>query len=330
MLRKQDLAKNNSRCSRGYAGYFDLNEKKIYIRSLKEYIVAEYLRVLEKLYSHISIGYEDDYKSRYRPDFFIYKNKKLLYIVEVKDNKKDAEKYLKNYRNLFRKQGIGYFVIYKQSQFERVKRHANISKGMIENWKRNSLYDYSGKNNPKFGIKLTEKTKRLIGDKTLERCKNPIYRKKLSEAMLKGWSNNLSGRKAVGDATRNAAKKRKIRRNLNDPFIEKLCVVCRAKIKKRVSEFEKIFNKHEFFACSSTCTVRKMSKNGKLIRTRESKLKGITNRLKSDIKKIKAYYRVFELNNIQTAKKDQIIANNSPLSIKTFNKYMKEKNRCLK
>ena len=54
--------------------------------------------------------------------------------------------------------------------------------------------DNAGQNNPMFGRQHSNETKDKIGSKTIERCKDPLYREKLSKAQTKESRDKTSKR----------------------------------------------------------------------------------------------------------------------------------------
>jgi len=174
-----DVCKRKSSSSRGYAGWY---RETVYLRSLKEYLVARFLDHKAEKYPSLSYRVEVETFNvdgvSYRPDFFLYREGSLWGILEVKDFGQGdvAREYLKRFREFFREKGLHYYVIHKERHYGKIKRTVGITREEIEAWKKASTYDYSGKNNPRYGVKVSEETKRKIGAATAARLSDPEWR----------------------------------------------------------------------------------------------------------------------------------------------------------
>lgn len=72
-------------CSRGIQGYYIKNDgTKVWLRSTYEYIFAKWLDKNNIEWKIEEIQFKLSNNETYRPDFFIYKNSKLLMIIEIK------------------------------------------------------------------------------------------------------------------------------------------------------------------------------------------------------------------------------------------------------
>lgn len=101
-------------------------------------------------------------------------------------------------------------------------------------------HELTGAKNPMYGKKHTEDTKRKIGDTTLDRCKNPEFKQKLSESHTeehrKKYSENMKSLKADWDNQRceelekqaNETGLRTVRVNGNQLRVIRNCEACNA------------------------------------------------------------------------------------------------------
>lgn len=309
MKNEDDTSKLNSRCSRGYAGYFTTQKGEVlYLRSLKEFIVASWLSSLET--DNITLRGEW-YIENYRPDFRVEVNSKTRLVVEVKDNKRDAMIYYAKYKSIINALGYRYIIIYSTKTFNRIIKKFSLE---VEEWKRNSVYDYSGQNNPKFGLTLSDETKMLIGQKTSERYKDPEYKSRLRAAISAGMTPEV--RKKIGENTRYYAKLREEERNIKDPFIEAKCVWCGTPKIKRASRVKDV----EF--CDARCAgpyyasigqSRKFDSNERFARMQLNLL--------SFGRKIKIAYGDISEDIIKSARMTGVIPKNCQLSINSITKY---------
>lgn len=160
--------------NRGYSGYY----KESYLRSSYEYVFA---RILD--FDKTDWTYEEKIYSlndrNYKPDFFLYKNKKLEKVVEVKSEiKRENEKARANLSDLEKLHGIkGELVNYKELATMCKERGLKITCLMsewIKSGKTTINKSLSGPLNGHFGMKHSVQSKKLIGEKTKERfAKNP-------------------------------------------------------------------------------------------------------------------------------------------------------------
>jgi hypothetical protein len=306
---KIDELKSNSKCSRGYCGYFlTKRNNNLYLRSLKEFIVATWLTNLETRNIEL-LG--EWYVGNYRPDFRIEMFGKTRFVVEVKDNKEEAEKYIELHKKNMNDLGYHYIVIYKKTHFNKLIKKFNID---IQAWKDNSLYDYSGKNNPRFGQKNSDETKRKIGDKTIERNKNKeymiIYKEKIKNAFTD------ERRRAISISVKKRGEINREKRNLEDPIIEVSCIWCNKIKNKRKSQIKDV----EF--CDARCAMPYYKSINKL-----PKMTSAQNfeRFKKNLivlgKKIITEYGEFSLETLSLAKENKIIRYNAQISEKSIVKY---------
>jgi len=226
---------NNDRTSRGYCGWYKNNKNvKVYLRSKLEFIVAKWLDILNKNYKTESIIYNINGKG-YKPDFFIYNNYNIKYIIEVKYSKKEAFEYINKYYNYFKNINIKYIVLYKRHTNKLINKYC--LKYDVEEWiNKSSLiqHDMKGCKNPHFGFKHSNKTKKFIGFKTSERMKDPEFKKIHSKAIKRSFTNDR--RKVLSDFQKNRMKDPKIREWLSDinrlynkKLITNTCLECNKK-----------------------------------------------------------------------------------------------------
>ncbi len=310
----QDSRKNKCRSSRGYSGYFTTKTGiKLYLRSSKEFVVASWLSSLETP-NRIVLG--EWYFDSYRPDFRVMINGKLRFVIEVKDNKKDALVYMQKYKEQFVEMGVHYVVIYKSKHFSKIINKLNLD---LEEWKRNSVYDHSGSNNPAFGRKNSKETKEKIGNKTRERCQNEEYMKDFREKIKNNFTEDR--RTSISNSTRYHAKLRKEIRDAKDPIVNVSCVFCGKQKDKRLSA-----TKPEEF-CSAKCASPYYKQVG---RTRVHSPEEVFDRMKLCLLNyaiiLSTHYNcVVSSDIIRTAKEEGVIRKNCQLSdnsiLKYFNSY---------
>lgn len=160
---------------RGYSGVY----KGYYLKSSYEYVMAVILD-----HDDINWRYEEqdfDLGMRvYRPDFFLYNTENKLYkVIEVKSNiSEEIQKGEETTKLLKELYGIPAEVILRKDLSKMCKERGLKITKLIENWKNmpevKTNFDYSGKNNPHFGMKHSELTKKKIGERTRQRIKeNP-------------------------------------------------------------------------------------------------------------------------------------------------------------
>lgn len=254
------IKKGGYKNGRGYCGWYTNKDgRKMFLRSLKEYM---YARNLDNNNFHFiteaSIFTIDGIN--YKPDFFIYSDDSytlLKKIIEIKDNKTDAEDYFK-YESFFNSINIEYEVEYN---VHRLKKY--ISKKEREDWVNNFVENYdgisvAGEDNPMYGMHHSDKTKKLIGAKTKEYMADPSIKKKHSVSIKAFWQSEEA--KIIKEKYTLLRKKEKIERDkkldLIDPIEERKCVIC-----------EKIFSyrkSKDRITCSGPCTFKYLWRTGKI------------------------------------------------------------------
>lgn len=319
MIRQKKYStKAKSRSSRGYCGYFNGN----YLRSLNEYIVAFYLEYLKTKYPYLTYGVEDKIYQidsiSYKPDFFIYQNNNLWGIIEVKDPsaKKTAKDYSRKFSKFFGNRGIRYVVIYKERFFNKMQRKACMTEDIINEWKENSTYNPIGENNPRWGSKTNDVTKRKIGDKTKERFEDNTFREKHRQSMIKAMNDP--------ERIKNLSLKAKERQKKINPKHTVVCPECGITKIITNSEYNRLWKNNPIKGCSSACTKKLNQKNGTIYRKGvDYDHKSIKKRFQNEIKKIGLKGGKISNNQIAKAKEKGIIYLHSPLSEKSLLKYFR-------
>ena len=314
--------KKGSGKNRGYIGYHKTwDNKKVFLRSKAEFVVAKMLDI-ERL------PYLTEYKDYtvngvgYRPDFFIFNNtqyKNIVEIIEVKgqDNKQEALKYKEFFGDFFETMGITYTVVWNLNPI--IKKYGLIND--VDNWVKTSIKNYdnisdvSGGNNPMFGRKHSENTKKKISRLAKERASDPEYKQKMSKVQKEFWGTKRGSelRKIISDGM-------KKRYDLINPIIECDCLKCGVKFNKRK-------NKDKEF-CSTLCERSWKYDNIEGYGKHINKLDGYRKNLLTYIDKILNYYNISfkeflnDLTNIvKKAKQDGVIPKNKGISDKTLKKY---------
>lgn len=127
-----------------------------------------------------------------------------------------------------------------------------------------NFYDVSGKNNPMYNKNHSKSTKKLIGQKTKERCQDSEYKEKLSKSIKKGM-NNEKTRQLLSDSMNNEWNKYyedfekttdlKTERINNRLYVIKKCESCK-------EEFKVPLGKRERAYCSISCANKKSNVEG--------------------------------------------------------------------
>lgn len=179
MVRKDEKMIKNS-----YSGYY----KKYFLRSSYEYI---FIKCLEQ--EKIEFKYEEQIfdlsdGSRYIPDFFFYKGNQLEYIVEIKSERPD-EVLKANKRVFLMEKDFGIKVIIFQSK-ELKERCSNLNLDFYKlqkEWKEDKntsqKQDWSGKKNPMYGLKQSDKCKEINRLKQIKKFETKESREKFSIKM---------------------------------------------------------------------------------------------------------------------------------------------------
>lgn len=233
--------------NRGYAGYY----KNIYLRSSYEYAYAKLLDEEKVEWGYEQKTYDLGYR-KYTPDFFIYGNGQLKYIVEIKSEvKKEQDKALKALNELKKQYGInGFMLTYKDLYNIYLQKGLNLNKTInewIKSEKTTINKNISGENNPHYGLSHSEETKKIIGEQTKQRWK--INRKIYLEASKKGAQKAkevLSGRI-------------KVKR------INKICPICNKEFKVLITDKQQKY-------CSQLCANKTNSKLGTEKQKQEAKI----------------------------------------------------------
>jgi hypothetical protein len=314
--------KKGSGKNRGYIGYHETwDNKKVFLRSKAEFVVAKMLDI-EKL------PYLTEYKDYrvngvgYRPDFFIFNDTQynnIIEIIEVKgqDNKREALKYKEFFGDYFGGVGINYTVVWNLNPI--IKKYGLIDD--VNDWVKTSINNYdnvsdvSGENNPMFGRKHSENTKKKISCLAKKRTSNLEYRQKMSKVQKEFW-----GTKRGSELKKIISSGMKKRYDLKNPIIECDCTKCGTKFNKRKND-DKNF-------CSTLCERSWKYNNIEGYGKHMNKFDGYRKNLLTYIDKIVDYYNISfkefltDLTNIvKKAKQDGVIPKNKGITYETLKKY---------
>lgn len=284
------LKRGNNK-NRGYCGWHTTKyNNKVFLRSKIEFIYAKYL-------DSKNLNYKTEFKIyningiNYKPDFFIWNDKNNFSIVEIKYNKKEAERYEKLFHKYFLNKGIDYKVVY--NGFNKIIKDLHLEKD-IENYILSNEYNkkigYKGKENPNFGNIFTTETRKKIGDATIKRMNNKVWKKEWLKIMQQ-VNTSESYKKKIKIRDEKLLKKR----NKNDPFEKRKCLFCNKIFKVRLSSKQKF--------CKQSCAARYNLKimhinNTGRIKTNEEKIKNYKSRVINLLLKSKTFLK--EIKNIKT------------------------------
>lgn len=256
------IKKGGYRGGRGYCGYFTTcNNDVIFLRSLKEFIFASFLNK-EKINYKYEVNVFNINGHGYKPDFFIYdNNKNLIKIIEIKESKDLANKYLSMYSEYFNSIGIKYEAYHNLNPYKKL-----ISKDEIQSWIDSYIdkYDYinqRGTNNPMSGMSHSDETKEKIGKKTRERMQDDKFKQKLSDSHQKFW-NSADGddlRKKLATLRTNEAK-------IKNPIITVNCDYCGKQYERKLKA------RYHKNTCSLSCANKLYNKTTTKIHTYNGKL----------------------------------------------------------
>ena len=164
--------------------------------------------------------------SSYKPDFFIFSGGKLLKIYEIKSDKSFRKTTrAKEIENFFVGECIPYELV---DDFKQYKTPSIVKD--LEDWKaqkRDVSGGMVGSMNPMFGVKHSQKTKELIGQKAKERAESTEYRKQISDSLKEYYRNNGDVKKKIGERNKKARenfsdeKKRDISNRTKKTILEK-------------------------------------------------------------------------------------------------------------
>lgn len=254
------IKKGGYKNGRGYCGWYTNKDgKKMFLRSLKEYMYAKHLDKVDAHFLTECMSFEIDGVS-YKPDFFIYSDKdykELTQIVEIKDNKDDARQYFK-YIDFFKNINIAFKVEYNVHKLKKY-----ITKEERKMWIDSFVENYNGvsvagKLNPMFGMKHSSETKRKIGEQTKRYMSDPEIKKRQRDSIKSFWdSDAANGLKDRYAKLRHAAAvKRHIIEDKRNPFEKRKCVICGSHFTCRESEGRETCKRNG-------CTTKLAYRNGK-------------------------------------------------------------------
>lgn len=229
--------------ARGYCGYHvTWDNKRVYLRSLKEFIVACMLDCLKIPYLTERQVFTFPDKN-YKPDFFLYEDTgytKYFKIIEVKDPAdKEAHRICEEkYKPFFESVGIEYELIRKfdglstkycpkskQDEWRSATKDLPANKGL------------SGENNPMFGANQREETKALIGRLAKERNLDPEYRENNSKKQKMFWETDRGKQRKIeisNQRKEEARQRRLAKEKLPDFHIP--CKTCGADVVSKTGE----------------------------------------------------------------------------------------------
>lgn len=229
----------------GYIGFY----KGILLRSSYEYAFAKYLdfKNIHWVYEEKSFKIQEGH---YIPDFFVYENDKLKYIVEVKPQYKnlteEAKRKLEEVEKIYSVKGK----IVTEVELKEFYKEMSCSLTSVFNFwktesKKNSNFSTNGKNNPHYGLKHSLKTK-----------------KKISEMTKRLWKEDAKAKKKMLEGSKKGAlKAKKLLSGVEKiPREIRLC-----KYKKCNKEFKVIQTSNQSY-CSLNCNAKNQAKNASLTR----------------------------------------------------------------
>ncbi len=238
---------------------------------------------------------------------------KIIRIIEIKDVKpKENSKYYM-FKEYFNKLNIQYDIFYSNEKLlnsnEDIKKQLN--EWIEENKQQKSM---SGEQNPMWGIKQTEVTKKLISLKATERMKNDEYRQQIANKNKLAWKNPDTHSKYI------EAFKERGEKVHQQHLIIRNCVVCGKEISCIPSDTKK--------CCSNECVIiysnQQRSKTYTPEKYKISAIKNMQVRLINYGIKIIEKYKI-DYNDIfsyiKLAKSEGVIPLNFGISEKTVIKY---------
>lgn len=265
---------------RGYCGHYTTSfGKRLYLRSTQEFVYAKYLDSIGKYYLTENIVYSIDGKN-YKPDFFVYAGKfdRLEKIVEVKYTVSEKSEYQKAYAGFFGELGIGYEVL-SRGDIKGLIRSGIVTKDEIKTWKdvfisQYEKLDFSGKKNPMYGVKHSDKTKRKIGERTRQYFRNPDVRKRHHDARVLYWRSDLGS-----ETKKKYAKLRAKESIIKNPIITQQCMECGKEYTRKLKD------RYHKETCSNSCQQKYNWRNGKNV-YRGDAHKAYKSKIKQYFKKI--------------------------------------------
>lgn len=136
----------------------------------------------------------------------------------------------------------------------------------------NPFYNTQGKNNPRYGVTISEETRTKISGSIKENYeKNPDLKKKLSELSKELWQNEeylQNTKEGFHKRALNKLKECQEATNLpcfligNHVFVEKICEVCQKK-------FSISYSKREISYCSKNCATKYLNTNHEIYQKRK-------------------------------------------------------------
>lgn len=171
-----------------YCGFY----KSMFLRSSYEYVYCIILENENIEYTVEEITYDLPNGCRYKPDFHLYKDSKLLKIVEIKSsNPNQLNLAIEKIELLSKIVNVPVEIItYDVLKLKCLSIGLNII-NLISEWKSISVGKNLniGKLNPMYGKIQSDEAKILIGLRSTERCLDLDYRNKIRNSVLKYYEN---------------------------------------------------------------------------------------------------------------------------------------------
>lgn len=325
------LKSGTNKC-RGYAGWHTTwDDKSVYLRSMKEFIVACMLDSCKIPYLTEKHIYYLETKI-YKPDFFLYEDNtysKFYKIIEVKDPGDDHGRMMAEtiYGPYFANIGVEFELIRKFDALS--TKYCSRDKQQLWRNKTKNLPQNSSvlsENNPMYGRKQSDKTKELIGNKAKARHDDPEYNQKCKDGAKKFWDSDRGEirKDEVRQQRKSEANIRKAERDvkmeeyLKLPILETICKHCNIQILSREG------NAYCGWKCERSSKYKKNDGFGK--HTNSSI--GWHRNLWAYLEKILVAYNISEetlfsnlIVYVSLAKKDGIVPKNKGISRKTLLKF---------
>lgn len=230
---------------RGYSGFYN----NIYLRSSFEFAFAYYLDYKKIIWKYEVCTYELK-TSKYKPDFFIYNNKgELVKIIEIKskENRLEGLRKIEEFKKIYNIpiELVDYEILLKIYKEEMPISLNKTKKIFIEEYgAKLEEQNMKGNLNPMFGVKQSEKTKKVIGVKCRERFSDETFKEKFKNSLKN--RTYKSGYEKVEREVRcclKCGKKFKVTSNSKRKFCSKTCAgkttVMEAQEKKKFNYNEK-------------------------------------------------------------------------------------------
>lgn len=246
----------------GYYGYHETFQgEKVYLRSAKEYLVALYLDTKKIPYVVEPYGLFD----HCRPDFLLPTHN---LIIEVKDTNQRRIKVIQERRTLYNSHGYRMIAIGRVRHFSKIMRIVPNSEELLSKWKdMPRAIDSKGVNNPRYGTKCSDETRRRISEKAKIRCRADSFRKAASERMLAFYASE------AGAVVRESMKGVRVERE------DRPCVICGKTFVVKKTKKKQV--------CSPTCSGQRYSlrvKSGEIVLPKQTREDGLVGTIARTLK----------------------------------------------